>query len=364
MLGIIMAGGQGSRLMPLTATRPKPMVEVLGRPVIDFVKDAMVDAGIHDIVVTTGYRGEQLQAHVEGWSRTLANGDHISARINQESTPMGTAGSVGLLREHITTTCVVGSGDSVASFDIASLLAAHRKHGAKVTMALWEVDDPSEFGIVGLSSRADGKVDGDLREGYIRRFMEKPSPEEAFSNVINAGLYILEPEVFDHVPVGEKFDFSKQLFPKLLELGWPMYAQTIDGVWFDVGQPFELIKAQATLMQRYDDLPFSYPATYTNVGDVLHATNAQLNGSVKRSVLGSETDLHEGGTVVDSLLMDGCTVESGATVSGSVVGREVLIPNNTVLDACVVGDGATLIAGRRYVNEKIANDTGVQEKHL
>lgn len=359
MLGIIMAGGQGSRLMPLTATRPKPMVEVLGRPVIDFVKDAMVDAGIREIVVTTGYRGEQLQAHVEGWSTTFANGEHLSARINQEATPMGTAGSVGLLREHITTTCVVGSGDSVASFDIASLLAAHRKHGAKVTMALWEVDNPSEFGIVGLSDHADGAVDGDLREGFIRRFLEKPSPEEAFSNVINAGLYILEPEVFEHVPMGEKFDFSKQLFPKLLEMGWPMYAQTIDGVWFDVGQPFELIKAQATLMQRYDDLPFSYPASFTSAGDVLHADNAEVRGSVKRSVLGSTTVISTGATVVDSLLMDGCTVETGATVSGSVVGRDVLIPPRTVLDGCVVGDGATLVAGRAYVNEKIANQMGV-----
>ena len=138
-----------------------------------------------------------------------------------------------------------------------------------------------------------------------------------------------------------------------------MYAQTIDGVWFDVGQPFELIKAQATLMQRYDDLPFSYPVSFTSVGDVLHATNAELNGSVKRSVLGSETVVHEGGTVVDSLLMDGCTVESGATVSGSVVGRDVIIPNDTVLDACVVGDGATLVAGRRYLNEKIANEARV-----
>ena len=173
MLGIIMAGGQGSRLMPLTATRPKPMVEVLGRPVIDFVKDAMVEAGIEEIVVTTGYRGEQLQAHVDGWSTTLPDGRSISARINQETTPMGTAGSVGLLRDHINTTCVVGSGDSVASFDIASLLAAHRANGAKVTMALWEVDNPSEFGIVGLSGDQAGEVDGDLRQGYISPFLGK-----------------------------------------------------------------------------------------------------------------------------------------------------------------------------------------------
>lgn len=359
MLGIIMAGGQGSRLMPLTATRPKPMVEVLGRPVIDFVKDAMVEAGILDIVVTTGYRGEQLQAHVDGWSMTLPGGEVVTARINQEASPMGTAGSVGLLREHINTTCVVGSGDAVASFDIASLLAAHRQHGAKVTMALWEVENPSEFGIVGLSGKVDGPVDGDLREGFIRRFLEKPAPQEAFSNVINAGLYILEPEVFDHVPVGEKFDFSKQLFPKLLDLGWPMYAQTIDGVWFDVGQPFELIKAQATLMARYHELPFSFPPTYTREREVLYACNAEVQGEVARSVLGSKTVISHGATVKDSLLMDGCSVESGATVSGSVIGRDVWIPANTVLDACVVGDGATLVAGKVYVNEKIANQTNL-----
>ena len=167
MLGIIMAGGQGTRLMPLTATRPKPMVEVLGRPVIDFVKDAMVEANINELVVTTGYRGEQLQAHVESWTDPSRG---ITGRINQEATPMGTAGSVGLLRDLISSTCVVGSGDAVASFDIVSLLEAHRESGAKVTMALWEVEDPSEFGIVGLSETRHGEVDGDLRQGFIRRF--------------------------------------------------------------------------------------------------------------------------------------------------------------------------------------------------
>ena len=358
MLGIIMAGGQGSRLMPLTATRPKPMVEVLGRPVIDFVKDAMVEAGIEEIVVTTGYRGEQLQAHVDGWSTTLPDGRSISARINQETTPMGTAGSVGLLRDHITTTCVVGSGDSVASFDIASLLAAHRTNGAKVTMALWEVDNPSEFGIVGLSGDQAGEVDGDLRQGYIRRFLEKPSPEEAFSNVINAGLYILEPEVFDHVPFGEKFDFSKQLFPKLLELGWPMYAQTIDGVWFDVGHPFELINAQATLMQRYDELPFSYPETYAQDGDVLCASSAKVTGLVARSVLGPFTVVSDEASVVDSMLMEGCRVEQRARVTGSVIGCNVIVPAGTTVESCVIGDGAVLQAGATYTDQKISNTVG------
>ena len=357
MLGIIMAGGQGSRLMPLTATRPKPMVEVLGRPVIDFVKEAMVEAGIRDIVVTTGYRGEQLQSHVESWCVQGPERPTVNARINQEATPMGTAGSVGLLRDFVSTTCVVGSGDAVASFDISSLLDAHRQHGAKVTMALWEVDNPSEFGIVGLAPTQDGDVDGELREGFIRRFLEKPTREEAFSNVINAGLYILEPEVFDHIPYGEKFDFSKQLFPKLLELGWPMYAKTIDGLWFDVGQPFELLRAQSTLMERYDELPFSYPSSYVVTDGVLQARDARLNGDVSRSVIGHGCLVDIDSTVADSLLMDACTVESGAFVHRSVVGVGVVVPEGTTLNHCVVGDGAVLESGEEYIDKKIRKNS-------
>ena len=350
MLGIIMAGGQGSRFMPPPPPRPQPMVEVLGRPVIDYVKDAMVEAGIHEIVVTTGYRGEQLQSHVETWSDPSGP---VKARINQEAKPMGTAGSVGLLRASIQTTCVVGSGDAVASFDIASLLAAHRRNNAKVTMALWEVENPSEFGIVGLSPSPEGEVDGALREGFIRRFLEKPRPEDAFSNVINAGLYILEPEVFEHIPIGQKFDFSKQLFPTLLELGWPMYAQTIDGVWFDVGQPFELIKAQSTLMSRYDELPFTYPRGFVENDGVLMAESVVCQGAVDDAVLGPDCKVGEGAKISASLLMKGCQVGQGAQVVHSVLGVGVVVPSNCIVENCVIGDGVVLDSGRQYVGEKV-----------
>ena len=177
--------------MPLTENRPKPMVPVLGRPVIDYVKDAMVAAGLSEIIVTTGYQGEQLVSHVDSWN--------VPSRVNQEESPMGTAGSVNLLSDELTETFVVGSGDSVASFDVADLLESHRKSGAKVTMALWEVNDPTEFGIVGLSGENQGQIDSNLSEGFITKFKEKPTPGEAFSNLINAGLYIIEPEVMELV---------------------------------------------------------------------------------------------------------------------------------------------------------------------
>lgn len=357
MLGIIMAGGQGTRLMPLTQTRPKPMVEVLGRPVLDYVKDAMVEAGITNIVVTTGYRGEQLIDHVAGWCKDGSNGLPVNARVNQESTPMGTAGSVGLLRDEIKGTCVVGSGDAVASFDISALLQVHRANNAKVTMALWEVDDPSEFGIVGLSSSPGGQVNGELREGFIQQFMEKPAPEEAFSNVINAGLYILEPEVFEHIPIGEKFDFSKQLFPHLLAMGWPLYAKTIDGVWFDVGQPSELLVAQQTLMERYEELPFAYPSDYTVQGTSLVATSATLNADAISSVIGRKATVHHEATVEGSIIMDGCVVGSGTLVKNSILGRNVVIGSGATVLECVLGDNVCLEDSAHFEDVRISSDS-------
>ncbi len=333
MLGIIMAGGQGSRLRPITNVRPKPMVEVLGRPVIDFVKDSMVQGGVENIIVTTGYRGEMLAEHVQHW-----NVDGRTARINQESTPMGTAGSVRLLLDEITDTVIIGSGDSVASFDVASLLKAHKMNGAKATMALWEVDDPSPFGIVGLSTSQDGEIDGNLREGFIRRFKEKPTPEEAFSNVINAGLYILEPEVMELVPEGEKYDFSKNLFPRLLEMGWPMYAQAINGVWFDVGSPQELIRAQNVLIERREELPFPMPkgtisenGSFIDISADVHQT-ATVTGSV----------ISKGAIVGENAALDHCVLMNGARVGDGVELQNCILSPNSKVDSNVVANDVIL----------------------
>ena len=339
MLGIIMAGGQGSRLRPITDARPKPMVEVLGRPVIDFVKDSMVQGGVDSLIVTTGYRGEMLAAHVEQW-----NTESTSGRINQEHTPMGTAGSVRLLMDEITDTVIIGSGDSVASFDVAALLQAHKDSGAKATMALWEVEDPSPFGIVGLSNSEEGDVDGELREGYIRKFKEKPRPEEAFSNVINAGLYILEPEVMALVPEGEKYDFSKNLFPRLLEMGWPMYAKAIDGVWFDVGSPTELIRAQHVLIEQRNTLPFPMPdgSVDGNGSFVSNAAHIGSNVELQKSVIATGCSVGDQSTLLETVLMEGASVGSNVSLSGCILSPGAIVDDNVLAVDLVLGDGECL----------------------
>ena len=327
MKGVIMAGGRGTRLLPLTLERPKPLVPVLSRPVIDYVKDAMVAAGLTEIIVTTGHQGEQLISHVESWN------SEVNSRVNQEQTAMGTAGSVRLLSGELTSTFVVGSGDSVASFDIADLIKTHREKGAKVTMALWEVEDPTEFGIVGLSSQNGGVVDSNLSEGFISRFKEKPEPSEAFSNLINAGLYIIEPEVMELVPKEEKYDFSKQLFPDVLAKGWPMYAKTIDGIWFDVGHPFELLKAQMSLIENREKLPFPMPQGEILSDGSFIAEDASVSGHISRSVILEGSSVT--GAVVD------CVVMSNSHVFG--VAERTIIGSDSVIHSrvhnCVIGDG-------------------------
>ena len=323
-----MAGGRGTRLMPLTANRPKPMVPVLGRPVIDYVKDAMVDAGLDEIVVTTGYQGEQLVSHVESWQ--------IESRVNQEEKPMGTAGSVRLLSDQLTETFVVGSGDSVASFDISDLLESHKESGAKVTMALWTVDDPTEFGIVGLSKDHLGELDSDLSEGYICKFKEKPTPDEAFSNLINAGLYIIEPEVMDLIPKGEKYDFSKQLFPEVLARNWPMYAKTVNGIWFDVGHPFELHNAQMALIERREQLPFPMPEGEVLPDGSFISSSASVSGHISKSVILEGASVN--GAAVNSVVMANSRI-NGVSES-SIVGQNCIIESRIL--NCVIGDNSQI----------------------
>lgn len=315
--------------MPLTANRPKPMVPVLDRPVIDYVKDAMVAAGLSEIIVTTGYQGEQLIEHVSTWN--------VNSRVNQEESPMGTAGSVRLLSDELKETFVVGSGDSVASFDIADLLDSHRKSGAKVTMALWCVDDPTEYGIVGLSKENQGEVESGLTEGFISRFKEKPTADEAFSNLINAGLYIIEPEVMDLVPEGEKYDFSKQLFPEVLSKGWPMYAKTVNGIWFDVGHPFELHNAQMALISGRDNLPFPMPDGEVLPDGSFISSSASVSGHVEKSIVLRGASVN--GAVVNTVVMSNSKVNGVA--ESSIIGEKSTIDSR--IHECVIGDDVHVI---------------------
>ena len=219
MKAVVMAGGEGTRLRPLTSNQPKPMVPIVGKPCMEHILDLLRRHGLTEVVVTLAFMPQAIRAY-------FGDGEALEMDIDYsvEEQPLGTAGSVRLAHARLAETFLVISGDALCDVDLGGLVEAHRAKGAAVTIGLKSVDNPLEFGIV---------VTDD--DGRVERFLEKPSWGQVFSDTINTGIYVLEPEVLRHVPDDRPYDFSKELFPLLLEMGRPIYGHVLDGYWQDIG---------------------------------------------------------------------------------------------------------------------------------
>ncbi len=339
---VVLAGGEGTRLRPLTNARPKPLLPVLGRPCVEYVLRSLASAGIEEVFLTCSYRSNDMVAAL-GEGREFG----IDLIYAFEEQPAGTAGAVKLLEDRLDPTFVVASGDVLADVDIGTIIEFHRRKGAAVTIALTEVERPQEFGIVGLDET-----------GRIVRFKEKPALHEVFSNLINAGIYVLERETVAHVPFGEKFDFSKNLFPKLLEAGKPLFGTRIAGLWKDVGRSSDLLEANLRMAERKGEA-MSVPGAevvgrisgrdFSAEGALIkgpayigEGTRLEKGSVVASSVIGPGSVVGKDAEVVDSLLMDRCSLGIGCSVRGSVLGEGCGIgPGVRVVDS-VLGDGVRL----------------------
>jgi len=334
MKAIVLAGGEGQRLRPLTQSRPKPLLPVAGRPCVDFVLRSLVNSGVREIVITTAYMSDRL-------IRAIAEGLGYDASIlySFEGTPAGTAGSVKRVANFIDDTFVVAMGDVLVDLDLRPLIDFHRRHKSIATIALTEVDDPTEYGIAALG-----------KDGRIERFKEKPRPEEAFSNLVNAGIYVLEPEVLDLIPESTKFDFSKDVFPKVLAKGLALHGMKIDGVWVDIGRPSDLIRASLEVIRREgreEHLPGREPFGPALVGKGLTLEpGVRLSGPL---YLGSNVRIGKGSVVEGACLYDEVVVEDGATIRESVVlgrthvGKDSVILDSVLSEDCVIEEGAHLM---------------------
>src|SRR5438045_4910586 len=219
MKAVVMAGGEGTRLRPLTSNQPKPMVSIVGKPCMEHILELLKQHGMEDVIVTVAFLPQAIRSYFGG-GETLG----IDLSYSVEESPLGTAGSVRLAAGRLDDTFLVISGDALCDLDLTKLIEFHREKHASVTIGLKSVDNPLEFGIV---------VTDD--EGRIERFLEKPSWGQVFSDTINTGIYVVEPEVLRHVPTDRPYDFSTELFPLLLEMGRPMYGYVMDGYWQDIG---------------------------------------------------------------------------------------------------------------------------------
>ncbi|KAF5052504.1 UTP--glucose-1-phosphate uridylyltransferase [anaerobic digester metagenome] len=331
---VILAGGEGTRLRPLTTTRPKPLLPVLGVPCIEYVIRSLAEAGVEQVIIACGYRSEDI-------SLALGEGERFGVEIEMafEKEPMGTAGAVKLLEDRLDGTFMVGSGDTLTDADLGDLIDFHFRKGAEATMGLTEVERPEQFGIVGVSP-----------DGRIERFKEKPRPEEVFSRVINAGTYVLEQEVLRMIPPATKYDFSKNLYMDMLEKGRGLYAAPLKGYWKDIGRPSDLYLANMDMASRRP--PTQAPSGARVGGSCYFGPGVIARGaSLRESAVGRDCVLE--GTVESSLLLDRVAVGKDARVLGCVIGEGCRIGAGASLRDCVLGDGVTVSSGKELAGTNV-----------
>src|SRR5258708_35979840 len=233
MKAVVMAGGEGSRLRPLTVTRPKPMVPIVGRPVMEHILNLLKAHGITDVVVTVQYMASAIEDY-------FGDGSQFGMRISysREEVPLGTAGSVKNAEELLDEPFLVISGDALTDFNLSDIIAFHTERKAMATLTLAHVANPLEYGVIITDDN-----------GHIRQFLEKPSWGEVFSDTINTGIYVLDPKIFSYFERDKPYDFSQELFPYMLKKGDPIYGYIAEGYWCDVGNLAEYMRANADVLQ-------------------------------------------------------------------------------------------------------------------
>ncbi len=233
-----MAGGEGTRLRPLTSNLPKPMMPLANKPMMEHIIDLLRRHGFEDIVVTLAFMPDAIRNHFGDGSEYGVNIQYAT-----EETPLGTAGSVRNAADALDERFLVISGDVLTDIDLGKVVAFHEEKSALATICLVPVEDPLEFGIVITSE-----------DGSIERFLEKPSWGQVFSDTINTGIFVLEPEIFDHIADDRPVDFSSEVFPALLEAGLPLYGAVADGYWEDVGTLEAYVSAHKDILDQKVDV--------------------------------------------------------------------------------------------------------------
>ena len=324
---VIMVGGKGTRLLPLTLTRPKPAMPVLDKPFLKYLIESMADAGIEEIFLACGYKSDVL-AHAIG------DGSDMGVRIiySDEDTPLGTGGAIKRLEDRLDPVFLAANGDTLTSVDIAAQIREHFESGAAVTDSLSEVDDPSQAGVV--------RIDGD---GRILEFQDKPKREEACSNLVNSGVYVVDKKVLGYIPKDTFYDFSKDLFPLLIEKGERLQGHMAKGVWVDIGRPHDLIRMNLVMADRlYRGHDWSDSAE----DSVLDGTVYLGDGTVVRSSKVSESVISKGCDVRSSYLsgtfvMGACRID-GARVENSILGEGCVLKKGCLVVDSVLKDGTVV----------------------
>lgn len=320
MQAIILAGGYGTRLAPLTYTRAKPMLPLLNKPMINYLIETLPKGT--EIIVAANYRKEQLEEYFEE--------NDINAIVNEEKKPLGTAGAVKNAEKYIDGPFLVLNSDIISSLNIRKFIQYHKEKKAKATISLWPVKNVEEFGVV------------DISHGRIIRFVEKPLRHEAPSNLINAGAYCMEQDILDYIEPEKFVSMEMEIFPKIIEDGLPFYGFSFDGFWIDVGRRESYIEANKSLLKRRNLIN-------------LFGKNCNVEGVIKESSVGDECKIGKNSLIKSSIIYDNVEIGSNAEIQNSIIGSNVEIGSNVILKNVIVGDDEIIERNAVIENIKIWN---------
>ena len=330
MRAVVLAGGFGTRLRPLTLTRPKQMLPIVNVPLVERMIYHVAQFGVDEVVLSLGYRPDDIEAAYPTGTCPDSRGGQVKLQYAVEPEPLDTAGAIrfAALAAGIDERFLVFNGDVLTDLDVGRFLAFHEKSGAEATIHLHQVDDPSRFGVVDKDD-----------DGRVLAFVEKPAPGTAPSNLINAGSYVLEASVLDRIPGERRVSVERETFPQLVADG-SLFATTAGSTyWVDVGTPHHYLAAQLDLL----DGAWGPP-----LGGVDPTATIDPAASVVRSVVGAGAVIEAGARVERSVLLPKARVAAGACVCDSALGEGAVVgPGAEVLGWTVVGDGESIAADSR-----------------
>jgi NDP-sugar pyrophosphorylase family protein len=346
MKAILLAGGKGTRLRPLTIHTPKPIVPIFHRPFLHYQIDLLKRVPeIDEVILSLNYQPRRIE-------EIFGDGSELGIKIRYvvEPAPLGTGGAIKYAGDNLTESVVVFNGDVLTEIDLAAVIRLHRERKATATIVLTPVENPSAYGLVETDA-----------QGNVQRFIEKPKPEEITTNKINAGIYILEPDTFDRIPSQVAWSVERSYFPSLIERQETFVAYTYDGYWIDIGSPEKYTQVHRDIMDgRFSAPPFAgvapprawvSPDARVEDGAIVEGPCFLDEGVLVKagarigpySVIGRQTQVEEDAVVEQAILWNNCRIGREASVKGAIVGRQCHIGRNaSVNSGAVLGDKTTL----------------------
>lgn len=336
MKAVILVGGEGTRLRPLTFNTPKAMVPILNKPFLEYLLLYLKEHRVTDIILTMSYLPHLIQSY-------FGDGAELGIRLSYlvEEPPLGTAGAVKNAESLLDEPFFVINGDIISGIDLGDMMSRHREIKPWVSIALTPVDNPTIYGVVETDAR-----------GMVKRFVEKPAWEEVTTNMINAGIYILEPEVLSYIPPSTPSMFERYLFPLLLEKGEPILSYPSTAYWIDIGTPEKYLRVNHDLLSgKAPSLDTYYP----KISDSSKInSSARIEGSV---LIGEGCAIASGARVKGpAMLGPGCQLGEDATIDGAILWAENRVGKKALLKNCIIGSRCDLQDGCQVTDNCVLGD--------